>query len=239
MSAFAPLSATVPINACETVSGEYVDVVEPLADTIKLTDIAWALSRQARFAGHTMSEEIWSVAQHADFVVDLIEMAFDGEQSIDSASFSLWLSLHDWMDRRGFAENFLKKQFSVRTTLLGGLHHDDTEAYLIDLPSPVKRHEALREPYKALEKRLHSTIWSALGLPQLTEVEHAIVVWADLMALQIEAGVLMPSRGRGWSGDMPDIEMLHLHLFPAQIKNWRLAYSAFLETHARLSTLKD
>src|SRR6185436_16309946 len=57
----------------ETVSGRYVNPVNPKPETIILDDMAWALSRAPRFAGHTRSRLVYSVAQHEGFVADLIE----------------------------------------------------------------------------------------------------------------------------------------------------------------------
>jgi hypothetical protein len=227
---FADITTIVPINACETVSGEYVDVVNPDPNTINPLDIGWSLSRQARFAGHTMSEEIWNVAQHVLFVEDLVSLALDEEGN----GYQLHASLEKWMTARGFAKEHAQKQYAPVTVSLGCVHHDDTEAYLIDLPSPVKRHEALREPYKALEANLNEAVIVGLGLPRLTPYEHELVVWGDLMALQIEAANLMPSRGRGWSGTLPTMTMLDVHLFPMQVKPWRLAFEDYITTHARL-----
>jgi uncharacterized protein len=225
---FADLVATVPINACETVSGRYVDVVSPDPKTIEVTDIAWALSRQARFAGHTMSEEIWNVAQHCVFVVELIELVLDpagnGRQ--------LHESLAEWLSGKTYE---YACDGSIDHVLLHALMHDAAEAYLIDLPSPVKRHPALRGPYKELEVGVNKAIFLGLNMPPITSAEHEIIVWADLLALQIEAANLMPSRGRGWSGDLPIMNMVDIHLFPHQVKPWKLAYEDFMSEYHRFN----
>jgi uncharacterized protein len=72
-----------------------------------------------------------------------------------------------------------------------GLHHDDTEHLLIDMPSPVK---ALLPEYKALERSLDARIRKFWGLPPtITEGCKR----ADYIALYVEAAVLIPSGGRG------------------------------------------
>jgi hypothetical protein len=223
MQAFSDVTPIVPINACETVSGRYVDVVSPDPATIEFTDIAWALSRQARFAGHTMSEEVWSVAQHSIFVKDLVELALDTEGN----GYQLLHSLVKWMQQKGFVKDLERRNFRLPVVSLGALMHDASEAYLIDLPSPVKRHQALREPYKELERGVMAAVYKGLALPELTPIEHELVVWADLLALRIESANLMPSRGRGWSGELPDTSMLDVHLFPRHVWNWKLSYKNF------------
>lgn len=48
-----------------TVSGRRVDLIVPSPETIDLTDIAWSLSRLARFNGHTATSRPLSVAEHS------------------------------------------------------------------------------------------------------------------------------------------------------------------------------
>lgn len=224
MPAFAGPVCVVPPHAVETASGLYVDVVAPDPQTISVHDIAWSLARQARFAGHTISDEVWNVAQHCLFVTDLVDAAVNDPED----NCNVKTSLRQWLYDKNLLNEYEKDGVYVPSVKMYALMHDATEAYLIDLPSPVKRHEALREPYKHLEAGLNSAVLKALNLPEPDPVQHEIVVWADLMALQIEAGVLMPSRGRGWNGSLPNCDATHLHLFPMQVKPWRLAYDAFM-----------
>ncbi|QFT69585.1 hypothetical protein FIU93_22560 [Labrenzia sp. THAF35] len=44
-----------------------------------------------------------------------------------------------------------------------GLHHDDSEAYLADVPRPVK---PWLRGYSALEKAVQACVWDYLGMPQ-------------------------------------------------------------------------
>jgi 5'-deoxynucleotidase YfbR-like HD superfamily hydrolase len=224
--AFAKIHGDIAWNAIETASGRYVDVSDPQPKDISITDIAWSLSRQARFAGHTLSEEIWSVAQHALFVEKLLDLVMEG--------FQLEASLIGWMLTK-YPTDTSKTQLldwispDRRLAIqLGALHHDDSEAYLIDLPSPVKRILSLREPYKKLEGAVTSAISMALELPELTEIEHDLIGWADLMALQIEAANMMPSRGRGWGMELPKMNLADIYLFPKPA-HWKQVYEQFLK----------
>jgi hypothetical protein len=78
---------------------------------------------------------------------------------------------------------------------LATLHHDDTEAFVGDLPKPLK---VLLPDYKQIEDRVEALIVEALGLPMITREEKALIKEADLWALAGEAYYLMPSKGVGW-----------------------------------------
>lgn len=52
-------------HVLETWSGRQLDLMEPTAEHIYFPDIAWALSRQARFNGHTRGDLPYTVAQHS------------------------------------------------------------------------------------------------------------------------------------------------------------------------------
>ncbi len=72
---------------------------------------------------------------------------------------------------------------------LWGLLHDATEAYLVDLPRPLKRHSSLGSEYQKIESKLQAVICQAFWLsPQQPES----VSIADKVALGIEARDLMP-----------------------------------------------
>lgn len=115
-------------------SGKYINLLDPHPDTILIEDIAWGLSRQNRFGGHTDTDIPYNVAQHSCFV----------------------------------------SQACLGQTELGGLLHDASEAYLVDLPSPLK---GLLPEYKAIEDRLMRVIAKKFGFeyPLSEEVKRADV----------------------------------------------------------------
>jgi hypothetical protein len=76
---------------------------------------------------------------------------------------------------------------------LAGLLHDASEAYLGDIPSPIK--DELPD-YRALENINQSAIEYKFGL-SLTEDDYRKVKHADLQALRTEAFYLIPSKGEG------------------------------------------
>lgn len=81
----------------QTISGKKVSFIEPNIDDIDIEDIAWGLSRECRFNGHTKGKWGYSVAQHSVLVSRNCEN-------------KLW-----------------------------GLLHDAPEAYLRDIPRPLKQ----------------------------------------------------------------------------------------------------
>lgn len=111
---------------------------------------------------------------------------------------------------------------------LVGLHHDDAEAYLGDIPRPLK--SLLGDEYAALTVRFDLAIRKALDLPDpfLLDLER-LVKEADDWALAVEAAALLPSRGRGWTDPPPPIHsVVALGLEPA------VARDKFLQRHEEL-----
>lgn len=60
------------MSKIETVSGNFVDPLNPDPKTINIKDIAWSSSRMPRFCGHTITEIQYVVGQHAVFVAEMI-----------------------------------------------------------------------------------------------------------------------------------------------------------------------
>jgi 5'-deoxynucleotidase YfbR-like HD superfamily hydrolase len=81
------------------------------------------------------------------------------------------------------------------------LHHDSAEAYVCDLPSPLKAllHAKGNHAYREAADRLDQAIAIALGHTPYDESSPsgAEIKLADLRALLIEAAELLPDRGEG------------------------------------------
>lgn len=105
-----------------TWSGRKVDYANPLPEQICIQDIATALSRECRYAGH--ASHFYSVAQHSVLCSRIVppELAIEA------------------------------------------LLHDASEAYLKDIPSPLK---ALLPDYKVIEARFERAIREHFELPEL------------------------------------------------------------------------
>ena len=100
------------------------------------------------------------------------------------------------LDREGYSQ----------VIQMWGLLHDASEAYLVDLPSPLKRHAGFAY-YKTAEKRLMHAVCRRFDFP-LKEPE--AVRWADAVLLACEARDVMPFRKEHWSKleEKPDPSIL-------------------------------
>jgi 5'-deoxynucleotidase YfbR-like HD superfamily hydrolase len=162
----------------ETVSGRQIDITSPDPAAIDVTDIFWVLSRIPRFNGHSVTLVPYNVAQHSLFVAKTAQkLRKCAENSPDFFALGIYGSLHD-----------------------------GAEAYLSDLPSPVKRHPELYPVFKSMEEKLDVAIFDAVGIPRPSEEMKKIVKQADLIAQKIEAYNYMVSRGKTWEG-LEDINL--------------------------------
>lgn len=70
---------------------------------------------------------------------------------------------------------------------LAGLHHDDSEAFIADIPTPAKR---LLPEYYVLEERLQNAILRSLDLPEGSQ-HHPRVKQADMAMLFLERDAMI------------------------------------------------
>jgi hypothetical protein len=129
-----------------TASGEPFWPLDARPSEIRVEDVAHQLSNITRYAG--APSFFYSVGQHATQVSFAVEN----------------LALE-----RGLSPNY------AALLAFAGLHHDDTEAYLIDLPKPLKNH--LPE-YVQHEMRLAAVVEKAFQLPEGI-LEHGLVKEVD------------------------------------------------------------
>ena len=157
----------MPPSWIATYSGQRIDVNLFDPDTIKINDIAHALSHICRFSGHT--SQLYTVAQHSVMV-------------------SKWCSVDNG---------------------LWGLLHDASEAYLMDIPSPIKR---LLPDYQALEYRVMRSVAEAFDLewPPPEEVHRV-----DRMICAVEVRDVMPWRSRR-ADDCPASEIAIHSVWPPE-----------------------
>lgn len=88
----------------------------------------------------------------------------------------------------------LEKWGERREVQQWGVMHDASEAYLVDIPAPLKQTRAFAA-YRAAEQQLMEAICERFGM---TPFEPAIVRKADAVLLATEARDLMPNRREHW-----------------------------------------
>lgn len=109
---------------------------------------------------------------------------------------------------------------------LYGLLHDAAEAYINDLPSPVKHIPEIHAVISKLEDKLMLTIYEALGIRPPTEEEELIVKLADKHQQAVEAYNFMYSRGHDWN--LPKVNFKKLQEFEDPLTSIK-AYDLYLE----------
>ncbi len=197
-------------TALETVTGRFIDLINPDPKDICITDIAWSLSRLARFNGHTIGIIPYSVAQHSIVVAQEIQLALDEKD-------------HGYSDKE------------IRRLMILGLVHDASEAYTGDVSGPLKKHPELRPIIKKIEGNIQHAIYQALEIiPPTEEEEKLIIKPADILAQRIEAYNFMVSRGQGWSGDLPKVSIVKLQEFEPPVDSVNI-YERFLKLYADLN----
>jgi 5'-deoxynucleotidase YfbR-like HD superfamily hydrolase len=92
-----------------------------------------------------------------------------------------------------------------------GLLHDAAEAYINDLPSPVKHIPEIHAVIKKLEDSLMTAIYTALKIKPPTEQEESLVKIADKTQQAVEAYNFMYSRGKDWN--LPEVSFTKLQEF--------------------------
>lgn len=181
----------VNLNSIETVSGHFIDLLDPSPDDIFIEDIAWALSKMPRYAGHTLPLLTYSVAQHSVVVFNLVNRLRNPKEVE---------LLHSFITFSGTAIEHDEITYEV---LLETLMHDSSEAYLLDIPTPLKHLPGMKEAYGGLEVKMMAAIRAKFRMPEPSALTHMLVKWADMYALTIEAYHLMKSRGKNWNKLLP------------------------------------
>lgn len=231
----------------ETASGKIFDLADPKPEDIDIADIAWGLSRQNRFAGHTIAKKTYSVAQHTVQVSRIAEQALtkgneyhemfsryiegrmdaavqENMQKDHGATMDAHGAFRDAIDARDAFRRIVDTgDFNFKAMIVfHALMHDFAEAYLIDVPTPVKRLPGVYEAYRAAEEKMDHVIFTKFKLgyathwPENRKFGEIVVKWADMIALKIEAYHMMPSRGLAWNlpQEQPSLQVLNAFRWP-------------------------
>jgi hypothetical protein len=150
-------------TSIRTFTGRRFWPLNPIAEEICIEDIAHALSLICRFTGHTYG--FYSVADHS------LRVSKAAEQAIIRA--------------KGHNLSAIRQ---AREVALWGLLHDASEAYLCDVPSPLKRTAGFGQIYKCFEHSLMQVIAERF---ELWPDEPAVVKGMDRVLLNTEMRDLM------------------------------------------------
>lgn len=110
---------------------------------------------------------------------------------------------------------------------LQGLLHDASEAYIVDVPRPIKRDEGMSF-YRFAERQLQAAIYRRFGL---SEEDHADIKLADNRALAQEHRDLMATCPHDW----PSLDGLEPLPFVLSAWSPAIAERVFLETFRELT----
>jgi len=146
-----------PISTFYTASGHSFNILDIDQTDIRMSDIADGLSKQARFKGQYQGDFILSVAQHSVYVSILIR---------------------ETMQQLG-----KYTQHEINRMSLIGLLHDGSEAYLGDMPTPVKIY---LPDFAALEDKVQSAVYKQFGV-EPTEMELSMMHYCDRRMFDMEA----------------------------------------------------
>lgn len=95
-----------------------------------------------------------------------------------------------------FVSKRLERKGEPLAIQLMGLHHDDAEAFLSDIPRPMK--PLLGETYKQMTEAMDAAIIEGLGLYRGVPFDAHAIKTADNWSLFVEARHLLPSGGKLW-----------------------------------------
>ena len=225
------------ITSIETVSGYFVDLVNPDPETICIEDIAWAISRMPRYVGHTVSAIPYTIGQHSIYTAELVKRLFTATAGAKNCPIGLKKSFDEYVKAKVNPElaekiHLLFKNPCPKDLLLETLLHDATEAYIVDVPTPLKMADEFRQVYLQLELQMMAAIRQKFNLPNPKLEYEVFVKWADQVALTIEVYHLIKSRGANWSR-LIQLDMTTLQLFEAP-REPIIVYDDFLNYFTKL-----
>jgi uncharacterized protein len=110
--------------------------------------------------------------------------------------------------------SILVSEFCDSKDALAGLLHDASEAYLVDIPKPLKEAPEF-SAYKRIENKMQSKIFEKYGL----DYEPDSVKQADRRMLATEAGQLLNTLHPTWMMKADPYPVVLLELSPSKVKS--------------------
>jgi hypothetical protein len=154
----------------QTYSGEMIDLENPKMHQIKILDIAHSLSNLCRFSGATL--DFYSVAEHSILGSDeyvLMSICKDEDE----------------------ANKRKQEAFAF-------LLHDGAEAYMTDLPRPIKQYHP---SFSAIEQRLQDMIFECFGVAEDVNLQAIKDMDNSMIAMEKERCYI---HDREWTEKLPD-----------------------------------
>lgn len=180
----------------QTYSGKILCFDRMDPNSICITDIAQALAMQTRFVGQCAKH--YSIAQHCVLVSIIME--------------------------KMYYSTYRRSEEALMAALYG-LMHDASEAYMGDIPAPLKRMPQL-QGYNELEERLLDIILAKYNV-EITNKSRSILAIADRHILADEVSACMLD-GRSFDWDM-DASLVPQYI--DRIKPWgaSIAYAKYIK----------
>lgn len=172
----------------QTYSGRAFWPLDPRPEEIELDDIAHALSLQCRFGGHC--RWFYSVAEHSIWCALAAVDPEETYEKCDSIFDAAGLMYSRIAQPAETTEQLVQKQIA-----LAMLMHDAAEAYLVDLPRPIKRS---MPSYSTYEAAVELAIWQRFNLPL---IDYYTMKAIDNRLLATEAASIMNVPPMPWSID--------------------------------------
>ena len=145
---------------------------KPDPSVVNVEVIAQSLSQKVRFGGH--GRPFYSVAQHSLFVAHMVRVELAKQIEMGVAT-----PLYAWKVERA------------------AQMHDAHEAWLVDLPSPLKKIWWINDRWRALEDRWDEAIAAAMGIEHSVLIDKAVKTF-DVVALLLEGQYIMPETPGEW-----------------------------------------
>lgn len=149
----------------QTYTGKKFWAFDPKPEEINIVDIAHALSLQCRFNGQC--DIFYSVAAHSVNVAEFIAQTYHEK---DQFYLECGIDCED-------------EKIEYDDMVLWGLLHDASEAYLPDVPRPIKK---FLPEYKKVEDGIMTAVAEKFELPQLPEAHKSYLKLVDYLMMLVE-----------------------------------------------------